>query len=1286
VAQPSRQDTLRRQAAELRSLAERGMSPRKYRAEAESLEAEAARLDQAQPITELSPEASQRQDALEGADREAASRLTAQQVAQAERQRAAAEQGAKEKASQDTLFGGGVRPLTEDRGRKLDQRDLFGESIESRSKKYGGGEKQENLFRDLERAGSEAKSQHGNIPDGPRPGFGGAVTKYSRISRKLERRGHIEFRGQNVKHAEDVAVLMQIGRDPRLETGRFLLVNDAGDVLAAEAVTSHAVSHVNLTSEYVSSPRFIYEMKNRMRRLGATGYHFVHNHPAGSAKPSGGDVNVTRILAEKIPGLKSSVVIDHGKYGVVRPETGFAAEVHDLPPEARRDYDLERVGAETTNPLPQTGGLVRATPRGFQPGYYFNRGGLSASGIAQFAYDMTAPDAVALLHVSAAGELRALEQMPAKNFTTGAENERLTGRPQPKGGLADYIRGQQKAYGAHETIAYSNDRGAAAAGEHLVQKGLLRDFVTAEQPRRGRSAEQFRESQEAHDAAADFYDPHRRKKPLQRISEEVEPALKEKEPEELPKYAANINLHRLNTDADTKALIHVLGEKYGKLARVPLSEIEKAAHDLGFTVEEAEHAASATTRQRANFLAVREVHVAAAEGMKKAQAAYASEQSAANFEKLRTATVAEIRAFKATRQIAKEAGLALRTFGMQAEAGNPFPPRARRAIDDLLEKIQKRGKLSDEVVGRLAQTDLGDPEAVQRLINYLSPRAASWSDKFYEAYLASLLSGPKTHVVNTVSNFATAGLEVGKEAAAGAVDFARSAITGAPRERYVSDAVHDLVGMWGGAQEGLRAFAKTMRTGQPATRGTAFDIRAGAIEGTKGRIIRSPLTALSAEDEFFKSVARRGAINVAAYREARAKGLKGRALSAEAERLLSAPTEEMFKYAQDVALDRTFQNPLGPAGKAMNRIRMNTPIGRHFLRWLIPFQKTPTNIALKAISYSPLNAIRMLAREGGENRFRGGELSDEIAKMALGTAFGAGVAAYALQGKVSGGGPPNGPQRDSLYATGWQPYSFKVGKKWVSYARIEPLSTVLGLAADATEIADHANDEEWGKISTAVGLGLSKNLTSKTFLTGLSDALEALHDPERYGQKLVSSFAGSVVPSVAAQTARAMDPKIREAKGIIERIKSRIPKVREQVKAKRDIRGAEVPATGNFWERLVSPVETSPERGGEIEKLIVDLGASVGPVRDTMLIKGKRLRLDSKQHDRLQQLTGQAVDERLSDMEEEIDDLREMPREEAAARVKAQIERGRASGRRQFIAEEIESGRMKESDFYPEGE
>jgi hypothetical protein len=140
-------------------------------------------------------------------------------------------------------------------------------------------------------------------------------------------------------------------------------------------------------------------------------------------------------------------------------------------------------------------------------------------------------------------------------------------------------------------------------------------------------------------------------------------------------------------------------------------------------------------------------------------------------------------------------------------------------------------------------------------------------------------------------------------------------------------------------------------------------------------------------------------------------------------------------------------------------------------------------------------------------------------------------------------------------AAGWQPYSVKIGDTWYSYERLQPIGTLIGLAADVAGVWDHLTEEESDKIPKMLSIAFANAVTNQTFLQGITKLVNAMSDPKRFAPKFFQGLAGSIVPAAVAQAANSMDPVAREVDSMLESIQSRIPGMREDLLPKRDIFG-----------------------------------------------------------------------------------------------------------------------------------
>jgi len=248
--------------------------------------------------------------------------------------------------------------------------------------------------------------------------------------------------------------------------------------------------------------------------------------------------------------------------------------------------------------------------------------------------------------------------------------------------------------------------------------------------------------------------------------------------------------------------------------------------------------------------------------------------------------------------------------------------------------------------------------------------------------------------------------------------------------------------------------------------------------------------------------------------------------------------------AIDAGRYQTFTNPLGTAGRSYQKIVGKYPV----LRFITPFVRTPVNIVSYAFERTPAG---MLTNKYKEAIKKGGQEADIArAKLAVGAAIGSSVLYYANSGLITGRGPADSRERSVLMETGWQPYSLKIGDKYYGYNRFEPVGILFGVTADMSDIGKYVDRQlskeeniEIGKLMSMLAASISENITNKTFLTGLSDVVEMLNDPDRYGEATIQRFASSFVPTFSYYERKADDPVIRDVQSFSDAFANRFPEI-----------------------------------------------------------------------------------------------------------------------------------------------
>ena len=474
-------------------------------------------------------------------------------------------------------------------------------------------------------------------------------------------------------------------------------------------------------------------------------------------------------------------------------------------------------------------------------------------------------------------------------------------------------------------------------------------------------------------------------------------------------------------------------------------------------------------------------------------------------------------------------------------------------------------------------------------------------DMFIEAWYGALLSNPVTHMANFIGNTVALFSSIPER---GLASLAHR-ITGkgegvAPGETFAA-----LYGLVNGFQDALRFAAKAAKTGESSFNGEKMERRSrqpaitGANLGASGPIgaavdllgmaIRGPGRALLSSDEFFKAVNFRMEVYAQAYREAYSEGLAGDDLKNRMAEIVQNPPDLITETAAEWANYQTFTNALGPIGSSIVAFSNSHPA----MKVILPFVATPTNI-LK-FTFERLGPLSLALKSVREDIAAGGSRRDlAIARTSLGSMVMATAASLAAAGFITGGGPKDKDLLAAKKRKGWQPYSFKVGDRYYSFARMEPYATLFGMTADIVEMVGERSDLEIDAMAKAMVLSFAKNMTSKTYLTGVSDALEAITDPDKGGGRFIHRFVGSWVPAGVAQLERVVDPTlrdtygptsrgepnalIREAKSMLREMRARTPGLSSTLPPRLNLWGDPILLGGGLGPDIISPVYKSIEK------------------------------------------------------------------------------------------------------------
>lgn len=456
---------------------------------------------------------------------------------------------------------------------------------------------------------------------------------------------------------------------------------------------------------------------------------------------------------------------------------------------------------------------------------------------------------------------------------------------------------------------------------------------------------------------------------------------------------------------------------------------------------------------------------------------------------------------------AKSAGLSFAEFvsDMVDSIGVQNTKKLEPIIRSEWEKLSKADPTVAPPDATTSFDDTASNVAQAKVIGTIQAAKADNWDKAYEYWRNAILSAPITQSANVVGNITNAAWSMSGERLASA---AWAKLTGNKKGAQFGEFKRLLSGFLPGLSRGARNALLAWKTETPyfeqslGREGTSkFEEPNVAIEGTKGKIIRIPQRLLLLADEFSKSVTAQMEVGAQAYRIANAEGLTGDALENRIRELIADTNSDAWDQALHLSSKYAFQEPQTKIGQKATKLALQARKDIPGLRYVMPFITTPVGIfeaGLKPQRLLALLTLLVLLDNDDDDPW------------------------------ITGSTPAGKTGPRDLSRRTYPPQSIRIGDKWVSYARIEPLATTLGIAVDWANAVKSKDPESIAKTPAQSVLG---QIGTKTFLSGLADIIEATQGTEASLDKIAkwgSNFATSWIPNAVRSAARNMDDVIPE--------------------------------------------------------------------------------------------------------------------------------------------------------------
>lgn len=502
--------------------------------------------------------------------------------------------------------------------------------------------------------------------------------------------------------------------------------------------------------------------------------------------------------------------------------------------------------------------------------------------------------------------------------------------------------------------------------------------------------------------------------------------------------------------------------------------------------------------------------------------------------------------------------------------------RYTKALDAMLDAENSSANIKT-IASKIEQmARIGDHAAVERFVHGTTGMKVQSAIK--QLWINSLLSAPQTHAVNFASNLAYLPVLVAERKLAQLIGGA----VGTEDAYVLGEASAMMMGTVDGMKDALIAMAKSWRGNQKATflgpdihdslrQRSKYEVgQSGAfqadVHGVDPKsfvgksmnffdgLTQSPGKALGMADELFKSIAYRAELRATSLRKATMDAQAGRIVEGDIKsqyaRYVANPSKEIKLDAADTALYATFsQAPDKYLGKVADGVRNLNGLIPALGTYNMPFRNVVINLTTANLERIPV--LNMMVNSARQDLKAGGRKADMVAAKMT---FGSMVLMSAMDMRMNNtivGKAPDHPGEQSwfrrVYGGIENAISMDGGETWVSFARIEPFGSILAIGADIADIAmnteaDSEDDSQnMTDILAAVTLGIGNSITDKSVMETTMGFWQAIGDPERYGAAYLQRAAKSLAPAGVAAVERFSSPWVREAQGMLDSWRSRIP-------------------------------------------------------------------------------------------------------------------------------------------------
>lgn len=560
--------------------------------------------------------------------------------------------------------------------------------------------------------------------------------------------------------------------------------------------------------------------------------------------------------------------------------------------------------------------------------------------------------------------------------------------------------------------------------------------------------------------------------------------------------------------------------------------------------------------------------------------------------------------------------------------------------DDMRKKIldtyNEDGSYNKEALDKAVE------DVKQEIADQMTP---TLMDKINDWRYFSMLGNPKTHIRNLVSNVAMKGTMAVKNAVARTIESIAPIKNRTKTWKTTSQEIKDYAQQTAlEMKDVISGDSKYSETADIKSKRKTFNSNfMNWLTGTNSNI-------LEVEDWLFSK---------SAFKDSLSEFLTANGIETKQDIEANPELVEKGKqYALEQSQIATFRQYSWLSNK-IREIENKNAATQIAVGAVLPFKKTPINIAKTGLSYSPLGFIKTLTYDVAQvkkGNMEASTLIDHIAQNTTGTALTLVGYMLAQAGFLNGAGDDDKEGKYD-YQLGKQSYSINIGGSTYSLSWLSPVAMPLFVGANAYE--QLVEGEEWNADVVLETLGQTLDpLSEMSFLSSLDSVLSSYDSGvQRFfgiGEAMVQNYVTQFVPTASSQLAATLDDTKRSTKvsgdstmKVLEetynKLIYKIPGIRETLQPTTDIWGNEVKQNENLFtrafENFIAPYARKDSIATEIDEELKDLYSQTG---DTGILPsipsnyvnydGEKYNMSAEEYTDYKKIYGQTANDLLEDL------------------------------------------------------